>query len=191
MPIFPLGDWIPTIAADAFVASSADVMGRVEIGPLASIWYQVVLRGDIEPIRIGAASNVQDGSVLHTENDLPCVLGNWVTVGHQACIHGARVGDGCLIGMGATLLTGAVIGPGSIVAAGALVPEGKEVPPGVLVMGSPFKIKRELTEEEQEGIKRHAERYVEYAQQHALWLAAKANGTQGGKSSRRPTHSDA
>jgi carbonic anhydrase/acetyltransferase-like protein (isoleucine patch superfamily) len=185
MPIFSLGEWVPAIADDAFVAPSADVMGRVEIASGASVWYQTVLRGDVEPIVIGTMTNVQDGSVLHTEHDKPCVLGAGVTVGHKACIHGAEIGDTCLIGMGATILTGARVGAGSIVGAGSLVPEGKEVPPGVLVMGAPFKIKRKLTDEEKERLKEHARRYVEYAKSHMEWLNASKDGRRGPPTERK------
>lgn len=171
MPIFNLGAWTPQIADDAFVAPSADVMGQVEIASQASIWYQVVLRGDIEPIRIGEMTNVQDGSVLHTESGKPCVLGRGVTVGHQACIHAADIGDFCLIGMKATILSGARVGAGSILAAGSLVPEGREVPPGVLAMGAPFSIKRDLTPGEKKRLEEHARRYVNYAAQHIRALS--------------------
>lgn len=170
MPVYPLGEWIPKISPEAFVAPSADVMGQVEIGPRASIWYNVVLRGDLEPIVIGEATNVQDGSVFHTDRGKPTILGRGVTVGHKACVHGATVEDFALIGIGATILNGARVGSGSIVAAGSLVPEGKVVPPGVLVMGAPFKIKRELSPEEIEGLKARAERYVEWARMHIEWL---------------------
>ncbi len=172
MAVWPLGEWKPEIAAGAFVAPSAEVMGRVKIGPRASVWYQCVLRGDLEPIEIGALSNIQDGTVMHTDHDQPVVIGEGVTVGHLALIHGARVGDYSLIGMSAVLLNGARIGAGSIVAAGTLVPEGKEVPPGVLVMGRPFQVKRELSAEEKEGLRLHAERYAGWAAQHIEWSAA-------------------
>jgi carbonic anhydrase/acetyltransferase-like protein (isoleucine patch superfamily) len=180
MNIRPLGNWKPEIAEGVFVAPSADVLGQVVIGPRASIWYNVTLRGDLEPILIGELSNVQDGSVVHTDHDLPTVIGKGVTVGHQACVHGATVGDYSLIGIGATLLSGAKIGAGSIVAAGSLIPEGKEVPPGVLAMGAPFKIKRDLTEEEKAGLKVHAEHYAEYAAQHVAWLGLHGKGEGAG-----------
>jgi len=166
MAIRNFGDWTPQIAEDAFVAPSADVMGQVVLERGASVWYGCVLRGDIEAIVVGENSNIQDLSVLHTDHGHPVFIGRDVTVGHQACIHGAKIGDGCLIGMGATVLSGAEIGEGSMVGAGALVPEGKKIPPGMLAVGVPCQIKRELSAEEKEKLRAHAGRYCEYAQQH-------------------------
>lgn len=170
MTVRNLGDWTPQIAEDAFVAPNAQVMGQVVLARGASVWYGCVLRGDIEPIIVGENSNIQDLSVLHTDHDHPVVIGKDVTVGHQACIHGAKIGDGCLIGMGATVLSGAEIGEGSMIGAGALVPEGKIIPPGVLAVGVPCQIKRELSADEKEKIRKHAGRYVEYAQQHVKYI---------------------
>jgi carbonic anhydrase/acetyltransferase-like protein (isoleucine patch superfamily) len=130
-----------------------------------------VLRGDLVPIRVGELSNIQDLSVLHTGWDEPTWIGRGVTVGHQATIHGARIEDYCLIGIGAKILNRAVVGPEAIVGAGSLVPEGKTVPPGVLVMGTPFRVVRDLSAAEKEGLRAHAERYARMARRHAQWLA--------------------
>ncbi len=152
----------PSVASSAFVAASADVIGEVEIGENASIWFQTVLRGDIEPIRVGANSNIQDGAVLHTLSGSATVVGNWVTVGHRAILHGCMVEDHCLIGMGAVVLNRARVGEGSIVAAGALVLEGAVIPPRSLYLGSPARFKRQLTEADREFIDAHARHYLEY-----------------------------
>lgn len=152
----------PRIASSAFVAATADVIGDVEIGENASVWFQTVLRGDIELIRIGENSNIQDGSVAHSMPGSPTVIGNWVTVGHRAVLHGCVVEDHCLIGMGAILLTNVKVGEGSIVAAGTLVPENTVIPPRSLYMGIPAQFKRQLTEGERRFIDRHATHYLEY-----------------------------
>jgi carbonic anhydrase/acetyltransferase-like protein (isoleucine patch superfamily) len=170
MTIIKLGDFVPEISKGVFIAPGSQVMGKVKIGKGSGIWYGSILRGDVESIQIGEYTNIQDLTVIHTEDDCPTIMGNGITVGHQCCIHGATIGDFCLIGMGATILSGAEIGEGSIIGAGALVPEGKVIPPGVLVMGVPGKIKRDVTEEEKKGIREHAKRYAEYAKQHIKWL---------------------
>lgn len=136
------------IAPTSFIAPSADIIGAVEIGKYSSIWYNVVVRADINRITIGDYTNVQDGSVLHVDDDADLRVGDYVTIGHNAVLHGCRVGDGSLVGIGAIILNGAVIGKGSIVAAGALVTKGFKAPDYTLVMGSPGKIIRTLTEEE-------------------------------------------
>jgi carbonic anhydrase/acetyltransferase-like protein (isoleucine patch superfamily) len=153
----------PDISRAAFVAWNAEIMGSVELGDGASIWYATVLRGDIAAIRIGAGSNVQDGSVLHVDHDTPCLIGEHVTIGHGAIVHACRVGDRCLIGMGAIILNGAVIGEDSIVGAGALVTQGKSFPPRSMILGSPAKLVRPLTDEEVAGLRPHAEAYVDLA----------------------------
>ncbi len=140
-------------------------MGDVRIGPLATILYQVVLRGDIEKIIIGEGSNIQDGTIVHLADDIPVIIGDYVTVGHKAMIHACTIEDECLIGMSSTILDGAVIGRRSIVAAGAVVPPGMIVPPGSMVMGVPGKIKP-LSEERQTGLRFWAEKYVEVAVEH-------------------------
>ncbi len=170
MALWALGEWIPEVGEGAFVAPSADVMGQVVLGEKSSVWYGCVLRGDLEPIQVGKLTNIQDNTVIHTDRGKPSILGEGVTVGHRACIHGARIGDYALIGIGATVLNGAQVGEYSIVAAGTIVPEGKIIPPGVLAMGVPFQIKRELTEAERDNLRGRALRYVEWARQHVEWL---------------------
>jgi gamma-carbonic anhydrase len=153
----------PAIDKAAFIAWNAELLGRVELGAGASIWYGAVLRADIAEIRVGAGSNVQDGAVLHVDEGKSCVLGDHVTVGHGAVVHACTVGDRCLVGMGAIILDGAVIGDDSIVGAGALVTQGKTFPPRSMILGSPAKVARSLTDEEVAGLRKHAETYVELA----------------------------
>ncbi|MGH9355279.1 MAG: gamma carbonic anhydrase family protein, partial [Terriglobia bacterium] len=162
----------PRIARTAFVAPSADVIGDVEIGENASIWFQSVLRGDIEPIRIGAYSNIQDGSVVHTATGAAVVIGEWVTAGHRVVLHSCTVESHCLIGMGAVVLNRAHVGEGSIVAAGALVLEGAEIPPGSLYAGVPARFRRALTEADRVFIDKHAENYLKYRQVYLSNLPA-------------------
>src|SRR3970040_730164 len=147
----------PTVHASAFVDISAQVIGDVHIGPESSVWMNVVVRGDVNSIRIGARTNLQDLTLLHVmRNTHPTIIGDDVTVGHSAVVHGCTIEDRCLIGMGAILLNGCRIGSGSIVAAGAVVPEGMVVPEGSMVMGVPGKVRRSLTPEEDAWIKRYA-----------------------------------
>jgi carbonic anhydrase/acetyltransferase-like protein (isoleucine patch superfamily) len=148
------------IDSSAWIAPGAVVLGDVKLGSESSIWYGAVVRGDTEIIRIGNQTNVQDGCVLHADPGFPCVLGDRVTLGHGAIVHGAAVEDDCLIGMRAVVMNGARIGRGSIVAVGAVVTEGTHVPPGVIVMGQPAKVKREMTEREFGRIRHAAEHYV-------------------------------
>jgi gamma-carbonic anhydrase len=157
----------PDIARAAFVAWNAEVSGKVTLGEGASVWYGAVLRGDIDEIRVGAGSNVQDGAVLHVDEGQPCVLGDRVTVGHGAIVHACTVGDRCLVGMGAVILDRAVIGEDSIVGAGALVTQGKAFPPRSMILGSPAKLVRPLTDEEVAGLRSHAEAYVGLARRTA------------------------
>lgn len=157
----------PDIARAAFVAASADLTGGVELGDGASVWYGAVLRADLAPIKVGAGSNVQDGAVIHVDEKHPCVLGEDVTVGHRAVLHGCSVGDRSLVGMGAILLDGSVIGEESIVGAGALVTQGKAFPPRSLILGSPAKVARELEPEEVAGLREHARSYVDLARRTA------------------------
>ena len=153
----------PTVHPTAFVDRSAQVIGDVRLGAESSVWMNVVIRGDVHSIRIGARSNIQDLTLVHAMlNTHPTDIGDDVTVGHGAVVHGCTIEDRCLIGMGAILLNGCRIGSGSIVAAGAVVPEGFAVPPGSMVMGVPAKVRRPLTPEEDESIARYAERYVRY-----------------------------
>jgi carbonic anhydrase/acetyltransferase-like protein (isoleucine patch superfamily) len=159
----PFKGTMPQVHASVFIDPSAQVIGRVEIGEESSIWMNVVVRGDVNWIRIGARSNVQDGTIVHVMKDThPTTVGDDVTIGHAAVIHGCTIEDRCLIGMGAVVLNGAHIGSGSIVAAGSLVVEGMRVPPRSLVMGSPAKVKRTLTDEEVAEIQMYADRYVSY-----------------------------
>ena len=153
----------PQIAGSAYVDPAAVVIGDVTLGEHASAWPAVVIRGDVHFIRIGARTNIQDGSVLHVMRDEhPLILGDGVTVGHGCILHGCTIESRCLIGMGSIILNGAKIGAGSIVAAGTLVPEGVAVPPGSLFMGHPGKFRRALTAADLESIDDYAARYVEY-----------------------------
>jgi gamma-carbonic anhydrase len=153
----------PTVHPSAYVDMSAQVIGDVHIGPKSSVWMNVVVRGDVNSIRIGARTNIQDLTMVHVMRDThPTIIGDDVTVGHSAVVHGATIENRCLIGMGAILLNGCVIGTGSIVAAGALVAEGMVVPPGSIVMGVPGKVVRPLTPKEDASIKDYADRYVRY-----------------------------
>lgn len=150
----------PTIHSTAFVAPSASLVGHVTLEEEASVWYHAVLRGDINRIHLGPRSNIQDGCVVHLEDDLPTLIGERVTVGHKAILHACTVGDEVLIGMGAIILDGAEIGARSIIGAGAIVTKGKKIPPGSLVIGSPGKVVRTLDREEQEGLRHWADKYV-------------------------------
>ncbi|MGE3176032.1 MAG: gamma carbonic anhydrase family protein [Vicinamibacterales bacterium] len=154
---------LPRVHPSVFIDSSAQVIGDVEIGEESSVWMMVVIRGDVHRIRIGRRSNVQDGTIVHVMKDThPTTIGDNVTIGHAAVIHGCTIEDQCLIGMGAILLNGSHVGTGSIVAAGSLVPEGMIVPPRSLVMGSPAKVRRSLGDESVAEIQMYADRYVEY-----------------------------
>jgi carbonic anhydrase/acetyltransferase-like protein (isoleucine patch superfamily) len=168
--IYQLGDDAPCIAASAWVADSASVIGRVTMGEHASVWYGAVLRGDNDRITLGARSNVQDGSVLHTDHGFPLTLGEDVTVGHQVMLHGCAVGDGSLIGIQAVVLNGARIGRNCLVGAGALVTEGKEFPDHSLILGSPARVVRELSPEQFARLKEGAAHYVEQAARHRSLL---------------------
>jgi carbonic anhydrase/acetyltransferase-like protein (isoleucine patch superfamily) len=152
----------PLIARSAFLAENCAVIGDVEIGEEASIWYSVTVRGDVMPIRIGARTNIQDGTVIHvTSERFGTTIGNDCTVGHGAIVHACTVEDGCLIGMGSIILDGARIGSGSLVGAGALVTPGTDIPPNSLVIGSPAKVKRPLNDKEREQIAYGTSHYVE------------------------------
>lgn len=156
----------PLYGPDVFVAPTAVVIGDVQMDEGSSLWYGGVLRGDINSIKIGKFSNLQDGVIGHLADDFPLVVGKYVTVGHGAVIHACEIGDECLIGMNATVLDGAKIGKQSIVAAGSLVPAGMEVPAGSLVAGVPAKIKKELSVKEREDLKKWAEKYLAVAKAH-------------------------
>jgi carbonic anhydrase/acetyltransferase-like protein (isoleucine patch superfamily) len=163
--ILPFNGKAPRVHESAYIAPNAVLVGDIEIGADSSIFYGVVVRADVGKIRIGARTNIQDNSVVHTESDSPAVLGDDVTVGHQALVHACTVGDGTLIGMQSALLSRSVIGAGSIVGGGAVVLEGQEIPAGVLAAGLPAKVRRELSGEEREGLIAHAAGYVDLAKQ--------------------------
>ena len=165
--IKPFRDLKPKIGERVFVAEDAVVIGDVEIGNDSSIWFKAILRGDVNYIRIGKCTSIQDGTVVHVTNRThPTIVGDYVTVGHAVKLHGCTIKNNCLIGIGAIILDGAVINENSIVAAGSLVPPGKEFPPQSLIMGFPAKVVRELTEEEIANLKKHAERYVKYKDEY-------------------------
>lgn len=152
---------IPVIDRSVFVAHNAEVAGRVIIAEGCSVWFSATIRGDIAPITIGRNSNVQDGAVVHCDTDLPCAIGEGVTIGHGAIVHSATVCDNTVVGMGAIILNNAVIGADSIVGAGSLVTGGKNFPPRSMILGSPAKVIRELTDEEIERNRENARHYVE------------------------------
>lgn len=156
----------PDTAGAAFVAPNATVLGDVTLGPLSSVWYGCVLRGDINSIAIGEGSNVQDGTIVHLADDYGVRVGKFTTIGHAAIIHACDIGDECLIGMGATVLDGAKIGDRCIVGANALVTQRFVAPPGSMILGSPAKVVRPLAESEQAGLRKWAEKYVEVARAH-------------------------
>src|SRR5512139_364416 len=154
----------PRVAPSAYLAEGSVVTGDVEIGEQSSIWFGTVVRGDVNHVRIGARTNVQDQSMVHvTGGTHPTVIGDDVTVGHRAVLHGCTVKDRCLVGIGAIVLDGAVVGPDAMVGAGALVPPGMVVPPGTLVLGAPAKVKRELTPDELAHLRASAASYAGYA----------------------------
>src|SRR3982751_3311543 len=156
----------PTVHATAFIAAGATVIGDVRIGPQASVWPGCVLRGDINFIEIGEATNVQDGTIIHLADDYPARIGKFVTIGHASMIHACTIEDECLIGMRATILDGAVIGKNSIIGAQTLVTQGMIVPPGSLVLGVPGRIEKTLDPEKQAGIRKWAEKYIKVAEAH-------------------------
>ena len=159
----PYRGLLPVIDPSAYVDPSAQVIGDIEVGPESSVWMNVVMRGDVNHIRVGARSNVQDGTVVHVMHGLhPTSIGDDVTIGHGAVVHGCAVADRVLIGMGAILLNGVVVGQDSIVAAGSLVPEGMTIPPRSLAMGSPARVKRQLSDAEVASILDYATSYVRY-----------------------------
>ncbi|MGW1764302.1 gamma carbonic anhydrase family protein [Streptomyces sp. NPDC002073] len=170
--VMGVGGKSPQVDAGAFTAPTSVVVGDVSLAAGASVWYSAVLRADCGPITLGADSNVQDNCTIHVDPGFPVSIGERVSIGHNAVVHGCTVEDDCLIGMGATVLNGAVIGAGSLVAAQALVPQGMQVPPGSLVAGVPAKVRRQLTEEEREGIRVNAAMYRELAGQHRAAAAA-------------------
>jgi carbonic anhydrase/acetyltransferase-like protein (isoleucine patch superfamily) len=155
----------PRIAASAYIDPGAHVIGDVEIGERSSVWPAAVLRGDIEPIRVGADTNIQDGTIIHTDKGFPATIGDRVSIGHAVVLHGCTIEEDSLIGMGARVLNGARIGRGAVVAAGSLVPEGMEIAPDMLVMGTPAKPRRPVSAEEKARFEKGVGGYVERARQ--------------------------
>jgi len=154
----------PRIGASCFIHQSSQVIGDVELGDYSSVWCNAVIRGDVNSVRIGLSTNIQDNCVLHVESEShSLVIGNYVTVGHGAILHGCTIGDHCVIGIGAIVLNGATVGEGSVIAAGSLVPEGMQVPARSMVMGLPGKVRREVSSEEVSRFRANAEHYVELA----------------------------
>ena len=160
MPIYQLGEYAPEIADSAFIAESATLVGKVEIRDNASVWFNATLRGDNEPIVLGENSNIQEACVLHTDPGFPLTVGDNVTIGHQAMLHGCTIGEGSLIGIQAVILNGARIGKNCLVGAGALVTEGKIFPDNSLIIGSPAKVARELTEDDIARMRGNTANYV-------------------------------
>jgi carbonic anhydrase/acetyltransferase-like protein (isoleucine patch superfamily) len=170
MAIFELDGNAPQLGDGAWVAESAEVIGRVELHKNASVWPKVIIRGDNDLIQIGEGSNVQDASILHTDPGYRLIIGKQVTIGHQVMLHGCHIGDGSLVGIGAVILNGAKIGKHCLVGAGALVTEGKEFPDGSMILGSPAKVVKTLTPEQMTGIEDIAGRYVKNAQRYQQTL---------------------
>lgn len=165
--VIGLGDRTPQVHTHAWVAPTATLVGGVHLGARSSVWFGAVVRADSDDITVGQESNLQDGVVVHVDTGFPVVVGDRVTVGHGAVLHGCTVQDDCLVGMGATVLNGVTIGRGSLVAAGAVLLEGTSVPPGSLVAGVPAKVRRELTDDERAGIARNTDGYVRRAALYA------------------------
>jgi carbonic anhydrase/acetyltransferase-like protein (isoleucine patch superfamily) len=170
--VFRLGELIPDIDDSAYVASNATIIGRVRLGPNSSVWFGATLRGDNEPIVVGANSNVQEGAVLHTDMGFPLAVRDHVTVGHQAVLHGCTIEEGALVGIQAVVLNGAVIGRHCLVGAGAVVTERKVFPERSLILGAPAKVVRELTDEEVAGLRGAAEHYVGRGMEYRAGLAS-------------------
>ena len=171
MPLYSIGDKrVELRGAHHYIAHDATLVGAITLEADANIWFQVVIRAENDTVRVGAATNVQDGSVLHVDPGFPLTLGKRVTIGHKVMLHGCTVGDGALIGINSVVMNGARIGKGSLVGANTLIAEGKEIPDGVLVLGSPGKIVRELKPEERANLLRIADEYVERAQRYRAEL---------------------
>jgi carbonic anhydrase/acetyltransferase-like protein (isoleucine patch superfamily) len=174
--VLPFNGVMPRIASGVYLAPGSVVIGDVEIGPDSSVWFNAVIRGDVAPIRIGERSNVQDGAVLHVDRGTPCIIGDEVTIGHAAIVHGTTVGDGVTVGMGAVVLSRSEIGAEAIVAAAALVPEDAVVASGALMMGVPAREKRLLSDAERAASRENALRYVRNAAAHLLVGAGAEEG---------------
>lgn len=170
--IYRLGDETPELDASSWTAPNATLIGKIRLQAGASVWFGAVLRGDNELIDVGVNSNVQDGTVMHTDAGVPLTIGTGVTIGHNAMLHGCTVGDYSLIGINAVILNGAKIGKYCVIGANSLISEGKEIPDGSLVMGSPGKVVRELTDAQKQGLHDSAAHYVENAQRYARDLEA-------------------
>ena len=170
MPLYSLGDLKPVLASGAWAAPSADLIGDVRVNACASVWFGAVIRADNTPIIIGRGSNFQDGAIGHSDPGFPLVIGERVTVGHQAILHGCTIGNDCLIGMGARILNGAVIEPECIVGAGTLVTEDKHFSSGSLIVGVPARMVRALTQEERQMLRQSAAHYAEKASRYAAEL---------------------
>jgi carbonic anhydrase/acetyltransferase-like protein (isoleucine patch superfamily) len=170
MPLYEIDGLAPRLAADAWAAPSADLIGDIRLGPRASIWFGAVVRADNTPILVGEDSNIQDGAIGHSDPGFPLTIGARVTVGHQAILHGCTIADDCLVGMGARILNGAVLETECLVGAGALVTEGKTFPSGSLIVGSPARAIRQLTEEERQALRVSAAHYAEKAARYAAGL---------------------
>lgn len=170
MAIYELDGIAPTISESAWVAESSQIIGDVELSDDANVWFGVVIRGDNELIRVGRRTNIQDACVLHSDPGFPLTLGEDVTVGHKAMLHGCTIGDGCLIGIGAIVLNGAKIGKNCLVGAGSLVTEGKEFPAGSMIFGSPAKAVRQLSAEQLDGLRLMAHHYVDNARRFRIGL---------------------
>ncbi|MEY8688285.1 MAG: gamma carbonic anhydrase family protein [Leptothrix sp. (in: b-proteobacteria)] len=170
MAIYQLGDDTPEVHPSAYVADNATVIGKAHLGARSSVWFGVVIRGDTDHIRIGAGSNIQDNSVLHTDAGIELVIGENVTVGHQCMLHGCEIGDGSLIGIGAIILNGAKIGRHCLVGAGALVTEGKEFPDHSMILGSPAKVVKTLSADQVERLARGAAHYADRGQRYPTEL---------------------
>ena len=165
----------PKLGRGVYIARGAVVIGDVTLGAHSSVWYNAVLRGDINRIVVGHHSNIQDNAVLHLADDYPCILGNWVTVGHSAIVHACKIGDETLVGMGAVVLDGAVVGRQCLIGAKALVTQGTKIPAGSLVLGAPAKVVRKLSPEERAGLKWWSEKYVcnaAYCLKHGINVGA-------------------
>ena len=167
MPLYAIDGQEPQLDPGAWVAPSADLIGDVRIGRAGSVWFGAVIRADNTPIIIGAESNIQDGAIGHSDPGIPLLIGERVTVGHQAILHGCTIADDCLIGMGARILNGAVLEPECIVGAGALITEGKSFPAGSLIVGSPGRVVRQLTDDEKRALRMSAAHYAEKAARYA------------------------
>lgn len=172
MAIYTLDGIAPQLAASAWVADSAQVIGQVSLAADSSVWFGTVVRGDTDSITIGAGSNIQDACVLHADAGQPLVVGERVTVGHHVTLHGCTIGDESLIGIGAVVLNGARIGKNCLVGAGSLVTEGKQFPDGSMIMGSPAKVVRQLSPEQIDGLRRSAQHYMDNARRFRTGLQA-------------------